>query len=282
MKNNYISNYTWFKTGGMARNIFRPKSLEEMVNFFKNNKDPYLIIGAGSNIMVSDDGFDGTVILTSRLRAIKLLDNHQIYCESGVMGLVLAKFAGQHSISGLEFLSTIPGTIGGNIRMNAGCNGKSIMNCLIETMCLKPSGEIVTLKMEECGFGYRYSAIPKNWFILSGVLQGHQGNKEKILNTIESMFVDREKRQPIGIPSVGSTFKNPLPHFAWKVIEDAGFRGYKHKSVKVSEKHCNFITHNEDYTQEVKTEDFLELVEIIKKKVLEISNIQLELEVIVY
>lgn len=280
----YIASYTWFKTGGPVKAIFKPTSIALLQDFLKKNKDPYLVIGAGSNIMVSDKGFDGTLILTNRLRKIEYKEDNLIYAEAGVLDLNLANYAANINLTGLEFLTTIPGTVGGAIRMNAGCNGSSVMDCLIEAICLTEKGELITLKNVECGFAYRHSTIPKKWIIVGGVFKGQAGpGVQKIKDLMEEMFVIRGKKQPIGIPSVGSVFKNPLPHSAWELIDKAGLRGYRHGTVMVSQLHSNFIVHNDLNSEEetIKSSDFLELVEIIKKAVWQMHQIQLETEVVI-
>jgi UDP-N-acetylmuramate dehydrogenase len=280
---NKLKEHTWFKTGGEAKKIIKITKIDELKNFlttnYHENKEKYLVIGAGSNILINDRGFDGTVIKT-QLRKIILLNKDTIYAEAGATDFNLAKFAAENNIRGFEFLSTIPGTIGGGIFMNAGCLGREIKDILVSATVLNEKGEENTLTNEECNFSYRHSGIPKGYIIVSGIFTGiyEENSSNELLNTIEDMFTRKNDTQPLGIPSVGSVFKNPYPFHAWEVIDKSGFRGYKHKSVMISEKHTNFIIHNPDY-DEAKTEDFLELVNIIKKKVLEEQGVDLKLEV---
>lgn len=278
---NYLKDHTWFKTGGEAHKIIKIKNINELKEFLKNNKNKYLVIGAGSNILIDDKGFNGTVIKTQFLRKITLLDNNTIEAEAGVTDFNLAKFAAENNIKGFEFLSTIPGTIGGGIFMNAGCLGREIQHILVSVKSINNKGEEIILTNEKCGFSYRHSNIPKDYIIVSGIFKGifQENSSEELLNIIEGMFARKNQCQPIGIPSVGSVFKNPDNFHAWELIDKSGFRGYKHKSVMMSEKHTNFIIHNLDYKGEPQTKDFLELVNIITKKVLIDSGIHLELEV---
>lgn len=277
---NLIGKYTWFKTGGPAKALLKFKSIEELQAFLQENKEKYLVLGAGSNLIVNDLGFDGYIIRTQHfLRKITLMDNNIIEVEAGVSDLNLAQFAANNNIQGFEFLCTIPGTVGGAIRMNAGCLGKEVKHILLEVTCLNERGQIVTLTNEACNFKYRCSSINEKWIIIKGRFQGQLGVKSDILHTMNTMFHQKDVTQPIGIPSVGSVFKNPPGTFAWKVIDKAQFRGYRHKSVMVSFKHTNFIIHNDRYEGQVKSEDFVELTEIIKEKVRREQNIPLELEV---
>jgi UDP-N-acetylmuramate dehydrogenase len=274
-----IQKYTWFKTGGKAKEILQIYSIEELQNFLKNNKEKYYILGAGSNVIMSDEGFNGVIIRTqSFLRKIQLLDPYTIEVQAGVSDLTCANFAANNNISGLEFLCTIPGTIGGAIKMNAGCFKKEVKDILVNVTCLTNKGEIVVLNNQDCHFAYRYSSIPENWIIISGIFQGNQGDSNIIIEYMDKMFEIKNSTQPIGVPSVGSVFKNPPNTQAWVLIDLAGFRGFKHKSVMVSDKHTNFILHNPDYIN-IKSQDFIELTEIIKEKVLKDFNILLSLEV---
>lgn len=281
---NNLKKYTWFKTGGEAKNIIKIRNIFELKNFLKKNyetnKEKYLVIGAGSNILFSDEGFNGTIIRTQLLRNITLINKDTIEVEAGVTDLNLAKFAAENNIRGFEFLSTIPGTIGGGIFMNAGCLGREIKDILVSVKCINEKGEEIILTNEECKFNYRHSNIPKNYIIVSGIFKGdfQENISSELLNIIEEMFIKKNNNQPLGIPSVGSVFKNPTPFHAWELIHKSGFRGYKHKTVMMSEKHTNFIIHNPDY-EEAKTQDFIELTNIIKEKVFKEQNIQLELEV---
>jgi UDP-N-acetylmuramate dehydrogenase len=284
MEEKLLKNHTWFKTGGIANSIVKIKDIEELKTIIKNhyiNKKKYFVLGAGSNVLMDDKGFNGTIIKTQLLRKIKLIDKDIIEAESGVIDLNLANFASQNNIEGLEFLSTIPGTIGGAIVMNAGCLGKEVKDILISCKCINEKGEEVIFNRHEINFQYRNSYIPSNYVVVSGIFKGTfiEGSSQKLKNSINEMFQIKEKNQPIGIASVGSVFKNPLPLHAWEVVNKSNFRGYKYKSVMVSEKHTNFIVHNPDYNEEIQTKHFVELTNIITQKVLKEQNIQLELEV---
>jgi UDP-N-acetylmuramate dehydrogenase len=284
MEENLLKNHTWFKTGGAANSIAKIKNIEELKNLMKDhyiNNKKYFILGAGSNVLMDDKGFNGTVIKTQFLRKIKLLDKDLIEADAGVTDYNLANFASENNIEGFEFLSTIPGTIGGGIFMNAGCLGREIKDIFVSCKCINEKGEEIILNKNQIDFQYRYSSIPTNYIIVSGIFKGNyvKDSSTKLKEIINNMFQIKETNQPIGIPSVGSVFKNPLPFQAWEVVSKSNFRGYKYNSVMVSEKHTNFIVHNPYYNGEIKTEDFIQLTNIIKKKVLEEQNIKLELEV---
>lgn len=279
MSGDFLKKYTWFKTGGRANQILKVNSIEDLQSFLSDNQEPYYVLGAASNVMMDDRGFNGTIIRTTFLRRIKKLNECYIEAEAGISDLNLSNFAAKNHITGFEFLCSIPGTVGGAIRMNAGCFGKEIKDLVVSVKCLKEKGDIIDLNKEECGFVYRGSAIPKNWIVVSAIFKGDRGCEEQIFADMNKMFLEKEKSQPIGVPSVGSVFKNPLPRSAWQVVDEAGFRGYKYKSVMVSEKHTNFIVHNPEYEGEVSSKDFLELVELIKSQVLEKLGILLVLEV---
>lgn len=279
---NLIKKYTWFKTGGPAKNILKVKSISELQDFLKNNvnNEKYYVLGAGSNVIMDDEGFNGWIIRTQQLRRITLLDKDTIEAEAGVTDINLSNFAANNNIIGFEFLCSIPGTVGGAIRMNAGCLGRETQQILVSVNCLNSKGELITLYNKECGFIYRNSDIPNDWIIVSGIFKGEfiTNSKETTVAKMDEMFTRKNETQPIGIPSVGSVFTNPLPLSAWTLIDKSGFRGYKHKSVMVSEKHSNFIIHNPDFQGEPKSIDFIELTDLIKAKVLADSNVRLELE----
>jgi UDP-N-acetylmuramate dehydrogenase len=277
---NSLKKYTWFKSGGEAKNILKVSSIGELQEFLKFNKEKYMVLGSGSNVIMNDEGYDGTIIRTQYLRKLQLLDEKTIYGEAGVTDINLANFAANNNICGFEFLCSIPGTIGGAIRMNAGCLNRETKDILVSASCLTDKGELITLSNSECGFSYRHSNIAENWIIVGGTFRGEfiKDSKEILMKTMEEMFRKKDESQPIGIPSVGSVFKNPLPHSAWFLIDQAGFRGYKHKSVMVSDKHTNFIIHNPEHMGEVKSQDFVELTQMIKEKVFEKTLIHLELE----
>ena len=270
---------TWLKVGGIAELLFMPKSLEELQEFvIAHIGEKFTILGAVSNSLILQGGIRGIVIKTTNLNKITLLENYQIKAESGVLDKTLSRFACKNSLGGLEFLDSIPGTIGGNIRTNAGCYGTEISDLLIECHCINFNGEIVILKKDDLHFSYRSSILSKEILMVTSViLQCYPDAMENIQAKMEEMEIKRKKTQPIGISTCGCTFKNSKEKKAWELIEQSGANNLEFNGVKMSNLHCNFL-HNTSKN----ANDINDFCLMIKDKVLEKTGVDLEMEMFVF
>lgn len=277
-----LKNFTWFKTGGAPLGYFRPSNIEELSNFIKEKHKeniPILFLGNGSNVIIRDSGFKGWVIRTNTcLRKIFLKSETIIEVEAGVNDYVLADFALQHSLSGFEYLHTIPGTVGGAIKMNSGCYGQETKDILLEAHCINEQGELIILSNKDCNFSYRKSFIPHNWIIVKGVFQGIKKASEDISATMQDFENRRNSTQPINSRTAGSTFKNPLPYKAWELIKSSGANTIRIGDACMSSLHCNFMINEGHATS--KDLEILgnKIIEEVKNK----HNITLEWEIHIF
>ena len=254
-----MSRHTTFKIGGNAKILVQISSEDEimlMTELLRDNNVDYYVIGNGSNLLVSDNGYDGVIIeLLDDYAGIELVDpaDIRIQCEdkdeytfvkalAGTRMLKVGKFMVDQSLTGFECLGGIPGTIGGAIVMNAGAYGGTISDVLLYARVITKENGILELTPEELELGYRTSNIEKNGYIVSSVvLKMKKGNPEEIKALIADFTERRKSKQPLEYPSAGSTFKRPEGYFAGKLVDDAGLRGYRVGNVMVSEKHCGFV-----------------------------------------
>lgn len=274
----YFKDLTTIKMGGHIKHFVLPNSIEdlkEIISFLKENNIMFKIIGNGSNLICGEDEFDGVVIKLSNLNSFEVL-GEQVNVEAGVMAPMLANKLAKLGLSGLEFASGIPGTIGGLIYMNAGAYKSSISEIVEEVYALRKD-EIVTLKHEDLKFAYRYSIFQEHprWVVLGCKLKLKKGSPEEIINLMNDRYQRRKETQPIDKPSAGSCFRNPEGNFAWKLIDDIGYRGYTIGGTKVSEKHSNFIINENNGN----AKEYLDIAYDIMDKVKEKDNIKLILEV---
>lgn len=280
--NEPMKNHTSFKIGGPVDVLFLPDTKEDIikaVNVCKENDIPYYIIGNGSNLLVSDKGFKGVIIKISKnMNKITKEDNHIIYAESGVYLSSLANFFLKEELEGFEFASGIPGTLGGAIYMNAGAYDNEMKDVILSCDVINESGEVKTLSNGEMKFGYRTSlAKLNNMIILGGRFKLNKGNKDEIKAKMVTLNKQRSQKQPLNMPSAGSTFKRPEGFYAGKLIMDSGLRGFTIGGAQVSEKHCGFIVNTGNAT----SEDVIKLMDHIKATVYKNYKIQLEQEVII-
>lgn len=280
LENEPMSRHTTFKCGGPASLFIRPgdtKELEAVMKVLRSHEAEYFILGNGSNLLVSDKGYDGVVISLGRFDDIHIEDETLICAEAGAMNSAIAALARDNSLAGFEFAAGIPGTIGGAMIMNAGAYGGEMKDITRQVKFLSPEGEIVTFSGDEMKFGYRTSAIKgKGCVVLSVVLGLEKGNKEEIAGKMQELALKRKEKQPLEYPSAGSTFKRPEGYFAGKLIEDAGLRGASVGDAQVSEKHCGFVINRGNAT----AADVYNLICDVKKKVFESAGVTLEPEVI--
>ncbi len=272
-----MKNHTTFKIGGPADIFILAKSvscLKEVILLCKDYGIPYQIIGAGSNLLVSDKGIRGVVIKYVS-KSVEANDDI-ISADSGISLSALAKFAAGNSLSGLEFAGGIPGLLGGAVYMNAGAYGGEMKDIILESQYLDSDGEIKTILKEEHNFGYRHSIYTEtDKFIVSAKLRLLHGEKETILQTMNELLKRRNDKQPLNFPSAGSVFKRPQGYFAGKLIEDSSLKGYSIGGAAVSEKHAGFIINKGDAT----AADVLALINHIQETVLKNFNVELVCEI---
>ena len=280
LKDEPMSRHTTFRCGGPACLFLRPENqdqLKEVMDLVRRHEVPYFILGNGSNLLVSDEGFDGIVISLSNLKDISLRGTSDIYAQAGALNSAIASFARDNSLTGFEFAAGIPGTIGGAMIMNAGAYDGEMKQVVKEVTVLSPDGEVMVLNNDSMEFGYRTSAIKgRGYIVLSVLLTFIKGDMDKITETMQTLQVRRKDKQPLEYPSAGSTFKRPEGHFAGKLIQDAGLRGFSIGGAQVSEKHCGFVINKGNAT----ATDIYNLIQEVTKKVYEDSKVTLEPEVI--
>ena len=274
-----MKNHTTFRIGGPADALALPKTPEEVaevVRFCHEPAQPYYVLGNGSNLLVSDEGYRGLVLQLYRNFNDIQVNGETITVQSGAMLAAVARTAYQTGLTGLEFASGIPGTIGGAVVMNAGAYGGEMKNVLKEVTVLTKEGEVLVIPAKALELGYRTSVIPKNgWIVLGAVLQLKKGDQEQILARMEELKEQRITKQPLDLPSAGSTFKRPEGYFAGKLIMDAGLRGFTVGGAQVSEKHCGFVVNRGNAT----AADVWELICEVKRRVKEMTGVELEPEV---
>ena len=274
-----MKNHTTFRIGGPADALALPKTPEEVaevVRFCHEHAQPYYVLGNGSNLLVSDEGYRGLVLQLYRNFNDIQVNGETITVQSGAMLAAVARTAYQTVLTGLEFASGIPGTIGGAVVMNAGAYGGEMKNVLKEVTVLTKEGEVLVIPAKALELGYRTSVIPKNgWIVLGAVLQLKKGDQEQILARMEELKEQRITKQPLDLPSAGSTFKRPEGYFAGKLIMYAGLRGFTVGGAQVSEKHCGFVVNRGNAT----AADVWELICEVKRRVKEMTGVELEPEV---
>ena len=282
-KNNVLCNepmkfHTTFKIGGPADFFVTPVSSEEFVSILKfcsANNIECTVLGNGSNVLVSDKGIRGVVISTLKLNKISV-EGNRIIAESGVSLAKVAAVALENSLTGFEFASGIPGSLGGAVVMNAGAYGGEIKDVVAKTTCCDINGEIHIVFGDGHEFAYRKSYFSdKQLYILSSEIVLSKGDKNEIFAVMKDLNARRLEKQPLNFPSAGSTFKRPVGYFAAKLIDDSGLRGRNVNDAFVSEKHCGFVVNKGDAT----ANDVLNLINICKKTVKEKFNVEIEPEV---
>lgn len=240
-----MANHTTFRIGGPADYFVMPDDTEELAAVLKLCKEeqmPYFILGNGSNLLVGDEGFRGVVIQLYKNFDGCSIEGTTVTARAGAMLIRVAKEAGKAGLTGLEFASGIPGTIGGAMVMNAGAYGGEMKDVVTEVTVLTKDGEVKVLSNEEMNFRYRGSVVEdEGYIVLEAVMELEEGNVEEIKARMDELSLQRRTKQPIEYPSAGSTFKRPEGYFAGKLIQDAGLRGYTVGGAQVSEKHCGFV-----------------------------------------
>jgi len=272
-----LSRYSWFNLGGAAKVIFKPKNLNELSIFLQiiKGSEKIKILGAGSNTLIRDGGFNGVIIkLGKSFSHISLFNENTVIVGSSTLDKNLSNFALENAISGFEFLSCIPGTIGGGIRMNSGCYGEDISKILISVQTMDLNGKVKVIYSQDIKFFYRGSNLENNLIFISATFVGRKDNKKNIEKKIDNLVKKKRKDQPSKIKTCGSTFKNPNNNKAWKLIQNAGCAGMNFGNAYISEKHCNFFVNKGN----AKSSDLENLIYEVKSKVLKKTGIDLELE----
>ncbi len=268
----------WFRAGGTADILYRPADLDDLCAFVaaRSKELPLCVIGVGSNLLVRDGGIEGIVIrLPAAFGQVEQVGAQRIRAGAAALDSMVARKAADAGIAGLEFLRGIPGTIGGALRMNAGCYGREMKDVLVEARAVDECGKIVTLGPAEMGFSYRHSAAPKNLIFVDALLEGTPDDPEIIRARMEKLVAEREATQPIRTKTGGSTFTNPPGEKAWQLIDRAGCRGLRHGDAQVSEKHCNFLIN----LDQASAADIEALGEEVRRRVRENSDIDLRWEI---
>ena len=278
-KNEKLSKYSWFNLGGPAELFFKPNSIDDLKNFLlksKNKKDKIFILGAGSNTLFRDGGFDGIVIkLGKAFTETKLLENNKIEVGAATLDKKLSDFAYQNSLSGLEFLSCIPGSIGGAITMNSGCYDRDISKIFVSLKAINLDGKIKSFTKDEVKFFYRGNNLNNKLIILSVILQGEPTDKNQIKEKQESLLKRKKETQPSRIKTCGSTFKNPPDKKAWELIKVSNCSNLTVGGASISTQHCNFFQNN----GKASSADIEKLIETVKEKVFLKTGTNLELEI---
>ena len=278
--NEPMARHTSFRVGGPADRFVIPESeaeLREAVLDCKKSGQPWYMIGNGSNLLVGDKGFRGTIISTGRLAELEVQKNENIIIAgAGVMLSKLANTAAREELTGLEFAAGIPGTVGGAVMMNAGAYGSEMKNVLLWADVMDQDGNVKLMKNEELELGYRTSCLERlGLFTVRAAFKLTPGDPEVIRSQMEELARKRKEKQPLEYPSAGSTFKRPEGYFAGKLIEDAGLKGFSVGGAAVSEKHAGFVINKDHGT----AADILGLCNEVKRRVKESSGVDLELEV---
>jgi len=276
-ENASLAKMCWFQVGGDVDVLYQPADKEDLAQFMANLPDhiPYFIFGVGSNILISDKGFKGVAIRLGR--GFNYVSNEAATVKAGAacLDVNIANFCCDKSIAGLEFLSGIPGTLGGALAMNAGAYGLEIKDVLLEATAVGRAGQIRQFKPEEIGYTYRGKQLDKNWIFVEALLKGKEGEQAEIAAKIANIQQQRSGTQPIKSRTGGSTFKNPDGMSAWKLIDEAGCRGLTIGGAQVSEMHCNFFINTGDAT----AADLENLMKEVKAKVHAKTGVMLEEEI---
>lgn len=268
----------WFKSGGCADYLFEPKDIADLQNFLRDLDPaaPVMALGLGSNLIVRDGGVRGVVIRLGKAFAkVTCTDAVTLECGAGASGILVSSTARDKGIAGLEFLRSIPGTVGGFVRMNGGAYGGEVKDILRDCDVVMRDGTLVTLSVADLHYSYRHSELPDSAIVVAARFQGHPGESEAIQAEMDRISASREASQPLRSKTGGSTFKNPDGHKAWQLVDAAGCRGLQIGGAQVSEKHTNFLINTGDAT----SADIEALGEEVRARVLAHSGVELTWEI---
>ena len=273
-----LADFIWFRTGGPAEWLVRPKDEADLAQFLSELDQgvPVTPIGVGSNLIVRDGGVGGVVVrLPKSFAKVTIESGNRVRAGGGAMGITVASAARDAGIAGLEFLRGIPGTTGGAVRMNAGAYGREVKDILVEARLVLRDGTIETWPLDRLGYSYRHSAVPDGAVVVEALFQGVPGDVQAIGAEMDRIAAEREASQPLRSRTGGSTFKNPTGHKAWALIDASGCRGLRIGDAQVSEKQCNFLLNLGNAT----SAQIEELGEEVRRRVMERTNILLEWEI---
>ena len=271
----------WFNIGGNTKIYFKAKNLKDLIRFLKiiKNEEKFFVLGGGSNTLISDKTFDGVVIkLSNNFNNISLLSEEIIIAGSAVSDKLLSEFAMENSLGGFEFLSCIPGTVGGGIKMNAGCFDREFKDILISVQAINKSGQVITIPAKEINFKYRDSGLSNDLIFLSASFKGFKKNSNSIRSEMIRLKEKKEKTQPTKIKTSGSTFKNPLDQSdkkVWQLIKESVPLEKSFGDACISEKHCNFFVNKGN----AKFDDMKKLIEFVSESVLKKTGVKLQTEI---
>ncbi len=270
----------WFNIGGKSKVFYKAENLRDLINFLKllDNNEKIFVLGAGSNTLITDDLFDGVVVKLSKYFSnISLLGEDIVIAGSGVLDKVLSDFAMKNNLSGFEFLSCIPGTVGGGIKMNAGCFGKEFKDILLSIQALDKKGNVLTIPRKDVRFGYRENNLSEDLIFISASFKGLKSEITKISSEIKRLKIEKDKNQPTKIKTSGSTFKNPISQSkkkVWQLIKESVPLDKSFGDACISKKHCNFFVNKGNAS----FNDMMRLIDFVKKSVMEKTGVNLEKE----
>ena len=279
--NHDIKKKNWFNIGGKAKLFFKAENLNELKNFIKkiNDKEKIFVLGAGSSILFTDGIFDGVVIkLSKNFNNISKLSEEIIIAGSAVTDKALSEYAMENSLSGFEFLSCIPGTVGGGIKMNAGCYGSEFKDILLSVQAINKNGQIITIPSNKISFQYRNNNLSNDLIFLSASFKGNKSNKVDIQSLMKKYKDQKKISQPTKIKTGGSTFKNPIAQTdkkVWELIKQSVPLNTSFGDAKISNKHCNFFVNKGNAS----FKDMKNLIQFVSNKVLENTGITIETEI---
>ena len=268
----------WFKSGGAAEWLFEPADIDDLCDFLAalDPAVPVMGLGLGSNLIVRDGGVPGVVVrLGKPFAKVDRIDETTLRCGGGASGILVSSTARDAGIGGVEFLRSIPGTVGGFVRMNGGAYGREVKDILIDCDIVLRSGERRTLALADLGYTYRHSELPEGAIVVSATFCGHRAEPAAVQAEMDRIASEREASQPLRSKTGGSTFKNPQGHKAWQLVDRAGCRGLRMGDAQVSEKHTNFLLN----LGAASSADIEALGEEVRRRVKEKSGVTLEWEI---
>ena len=277
-----VKNFNWFNIGGKAKVFFKPNSLKSLIEYLKlyASRGKIFILGNGSNVLFDDATYQGTIIkLGKNFSKITLLDKETVIAGTAVSQKKMSEFAKDNNISGFEFMSCIPGSIGGGIRMNSGCFKNEFKDILVSIQLIDFKGVVKSIPAKKIKFDYRSIELPNDVIFLSATFKGKEKNSLEIKKTMNDMIKKKELAQPTKIKTSGSTFKNPIKQTkqkVWELIKSSVPKEINYGDAIISEKHANFFVNKKD----AKSSDMKSLINFVKKKVEEKKGIKLELEIV--
>ncbi|WP_083988040.1 UDP-N-acetylmuramate dehydrogenase [Croceicoccus marinus] len=273
-----LAKLTWFKTGGPAELLFEPADAGDLAAFLSALPEwvPVMGLGLGSNLIIRDGGVNGVVVrLGKGFSGVEKIDGLTLKLGGGTSGVLASSSARDHGIAGLEFLKSIPGSVGGFVRMNGGAYGREVKDILVEAEVVLRSGERRVFTPDDLNYSYRHSDLPEGAIVTSATMRGERGDPAAIQSEMDRISEAREASQPLRTKTGGSTFKNPPGERAWELVDRAGCRGLAIGDAQVSEKHTNFLINNGNAT----SAEIEALGEEVRRRVLENSGIELEWEI---